>query len=134
MLCMLYINRTILKDSSSAWFNLILRFLKCFTAYTVKQILILFAQISLSQYYDSSTACATKHFKIHNKKQKLDHAELLSLSIIYACTNYNGTLVICVNTLSPKIQMTKFTWAKFQKYFVQAMSCIEKSKAYGQTM
>ena len=34
----------------------------------------------LSQYQYFCTACATKHFKDHNKK--LDHTEVLSLSIL----------------------------------------------------
>ena len=59
-----------------------LQSLKLFTAHAVKNLNIetekseqtLFAQIFLSQYYDSSTACTTKHFKDHNP----GHEELLT--------------------------------------------------------
>ena len=51
---------------------------------TEKSEQTLFAQISLSQYLDLFTVCATKHFKDRN--EKLDHAEHLSFGIFYENT------------------------------------------------
>ena len=56
----------------------------------------LFAQISLSQYEDSSTACATKHFKAYIKKKKNGPWTTQNLCILVcmyfriSCYNWRG--------------------------------------------